>query len=281
MIWEDPFNVRVDHPTVIGAGRLISSRYVTNYGTVTSGTIATSPKNGKRQKLVNGGAFVLAAPSIIGDFKLVITNNASAGTILLSGFGSVFGDALDTTNGSTFECAISFDGANAVIGIRRLTGRPVWSSTLNSNATGATNTSVRNVHSGLLLGGTQVRVLVRALTTGAAGNVIVDNASIGVRLSGDQTTAVPVELLFNGGSGFNLPAGASMWSDLATLTFADSDVLMTTFDFAAGANNFPVAVSDGNGRYAIIGNGYNVADFPGTPSLIASQCACVAKIETS
>jgi len=72
-------------------------------GTISSGSITPNPLNNLKQTLINGGAFTLNAPTIVGDIELYITNNASAGTITFSGFTKQWaGDILDTTNGHEF-----------------------------------------------------------------------------------------------------------------------------------------------------------------------------------
>ena len=79
-----------------------------NLGTKSSGTTTIDQGNGPQQYLTNGGAFTLAAPAQDGNCLLLVTNNASAGTITFSGFtvGSNTGDALDTTNGHKFLISI-------------------------------------------------------------------------------------------------------------------------------------------------------------------------------
>ena len=73
-------------------------------GTKSSGTYTPDPAGGNLKRIVNGGAFTLAAPTATGDYTLIIqmTNNATAGAITLSGFTRESGDALTTTNGDDF-----------------------------------------------------------------------------------------------------------------------------------------------------------------------------------
>ena len=75
-----------------------------NDGTKSSGTYTPAPSGGNLKRIVNGGAFTLAAPTAAGDYTLVIqmTNNASAGTITVSGFSKQSGDSLTTTDGDDF-----------------------------------------------------------------------------------------------------------------------------------------------------------------------------------
>lgn len=73
-------------------------------GTKSSGTYTPSPAGGNIRKIVNGGAFTLAAPSASGDYTMIIqvTNNSSAGAITLSGFTKSGGDSFTTTDGDDF-----------------------------------------------------------------------------------------------------------------------------------------------------------------------------------
>lgn len=89
-------------------------------GTKSSGTYTPTPVGGNMKRIVNGGAFTLAAPSAAGDYTLVIqiTNNASAGAITMSGFNKVTGNPFTTTNGHDFFVYITkcngFTAANTV-----------------------------------------------------------------------------------------------------------------------------------------------------------------------
>lgn len=73
-------------------------------GTKSSGTYTPSPAGGNIRKIVNGGAFTLAAPSASGDYTMIVqvTNNSSAGAITLSGFTKSDGDSFTTTDGHDF-----------------------------------------------------------------------------------------------------------------------------------------------------------------------------------
>lgn len=90
-----------------------------NDGTFSSGTYTPTPVGGNMKRIVNGGAFTLAAPSASGDYTLVIqiTNNASAGAITLSGFNRTTG-SFTATNGHDFFVYITkcngFTFANVV-----------------------------------------------------------------------------------------------------------------------------------------------------------------------
>lgn len=75
-----------------------------NDGTISSGTYTPAPSQGNLKRIVNGGAFTLAAPTAAGDYTLIIqvTNSATAGTVTFSGFTFSDGDSLTTTNGDDF-----------------------------------------------------------------------------------------------------------------------------------------------------------------------------------
>jgi hypothetical protein len=74
-------------------------------GTKSSGTYTPSPAGGNLKRIINGGAFTLAAPTATGDYTMVIqmTNNSSAGTVTLSGFTKLVNQGyLTTTDGDDF-----------------------------------------------------------------------------------------------------------------------------------------------------------------------------------
>lgn len=78
-----------------------------NGGTVATGTFTPSPALGNYQFYTNGGAHTLAAPSSDCAIDILVTNNASAGTITFSGFTvGTTGDTLTTTNTSAFIISI-------------------------------------------------------------------------------------------------------------------------------------------------------------------------------
>lgn len=80
-----------------------------NDGTFSSGTYTPTPVGGNMKRIVNGGAFTLAAPTVAGDYTLVIqiTNTTGAGAITLSGFNRSVGSAFTTTNGDDFMVFIT------------------------------------------------------------------------------------------------------------------------------------------------------------------------------
>lgn len=75
-----------------------------NGGTFSSGTYTPTPVGGNMKRIVNGGAFTLAAPTVSGDYTLVIqiTNNGTAGAVTLSGFNKTLGSSFTTTSGNDF-----------------------------------------------------------------------------------------------------------------------------------------------------------------------------------
>ena len=75
-----------------------------NDGTKSSGTYTPSPVGGNLRRIVNGGAFTLAAPTYAGDYTMIIqvTNTTGAGVITMTGFNRGTGDATTTTSGHDF-----------------------------------------------------------------------------------------------------------------------------------------------------------------------------------
>lgn len=91
--------------TVAGGATLTGGFNETPFdlGTVTTGTITPNPSSNLKQRVVNNGAFTIAATAEVGDLELLITNGASAGAITFSVFTKQFaGDALDTVSGHKF-----------------------------------------------------------------------------------------------------------------------------------------------------------------------------------
>ena len=73
-------------------------------GTISAGTTTFTAIGGNYQFYTNGGSHTLAAPLADSAMDILVTNNASAGTITFSGFtvGPNVGDALTTVNGNKF-----------------------------------------------------------------------------------------------------------------------------------------------------------------------------------
>lgn len=86
-------------------------------GTISSGTFTPDSGNGPLQFITNGGAFTFAAPTHDGACDVMVTNNASAGTITFSGYtvSANTGDSLNTTNTDVF-----------IISVRRINGTATY-----------------------------------------------------------------------------------------------------------------------------------------------------------
>jgi hypothetical protein len=82
-------------------------------GTFSSGTYTPTPVGGNFKTITNGGAFTLAAPTVAGDYNLIIliTNNGTAGAVTFSGFTKTAGDPLTTTDGHQFTLSVVKLGA--------------------------------------------------------------------------------------------------------------------------------------------------------------------------
>lgn len=98
---------QLDNRVTSNADDALTGGYTTtavNDGTKSSGTYTPTPAGGNMKRIVNGGAFTLAAPTASGDYTMVIqiTNNAGAGVITTTGFQRVSGDLLTTVNGDDF-----------------------------------------------------------------------------------------------------------------------------------------------------------------------------------
>lgn len=90
-------------------------------GTKTTGTFTIDEADNNIQRIVNGGAFTLAPPSLAStdscSVVVKITNNASAGAITTSGFTRTIGDAFTTTDGDKFMCFVAVDGSDSVLNV--------------------------------------------------------------------------------------------------------------------------------------------------------------------
>lgn len=98
---------QLDNRVTANADDALTGGYTTTAaddGTISSGTYTPTPAGGNMKRIVNNGAFTLAAPSAAGDYTIVvqITNSASAGAITLSGFSRTTGNPFTTTNGHDF-----------------------------------------------------------------------------------------------------------------------------------------------------------------------------------
>ena len=92
-----------------------------NDGTFTTGqTYTPTPVGGNMKRISNAGAFTLAAPTVAGDYTLVIaiSNVTGAGAITLTGFDRTIGNPFTTTVGHNFFVYITkchtFELANVV-----------------------------------------------------------------------------------------------------------------------------------------------------------------------
>lgn len=90
------------------AGQVITGGATVTSQSQTTGNITVDCGSRPLQYITNGGAFTITAPSSDGSCILLVTNNASAGSITFSGFsvGSNTGDALNTTNTNKFSIHI-------------------------------------------------------------------------------------------------------------------------------------------------------------------------------
>lgn len=94
----------------VGDQQLAGGANVTtlDLGTKSSGTLTIDCGSRPLQRVINNGAFTLAAPASDGSCLVLVTNGASAGTITFFGFttGVSTGDALNTTNTNKFTITI-------------------------------------------------------------------------------------------------------------------------------------------------------------------------------
>lgn len=118
----------------------------------------------------------------------------------------------------------------------------IFSNALGTDRGDGGQPSFRNVLA--ITGGAQGQV--RATFKSGSTAYVLQNVSIGI-WSGTTmiTTATPVELLFGGASGFNIPGSSTITSDWANLTgFTSSDKLVVVLDYTVNATD---ASSDQSG----------------------------------
>lgn len=115
-------------------------------GTESSGTYTIDCGKNPVQYLLNGGAFVLAAPANDGNCLVQVVNGPSAGAVTLSGFStspSGTGDTFSTTNTVSATCTIS-NASPAVITYTNtfVAGQAVYFTTSGSLPTGITASTI-------------------------------------------------------------------------------------------------------------------------------------------
>ena len=89
-------------------------------GTKSTGTFTPAPLSHNLQRAVNGGAHTLAVPATDCSMVIQYTNNASAGTITVSGYTEQTGEALTTTDGHDFLLFITRINGFITLHIRAL-----------------------------------------------------------------------------------------------------------------------------------------------------------------
>jgi hypothetical protein len=88
-------------------------------GTFSSGTYTPTPVGGNFKSITNGGAFTFAAPTVSGDYTLVVrvANSATSGAITLSGFSRVTGDSFTTISTHNFLVFITKLGTSVLVNV--------------------------------------------------------------------------------------------------------------------------------------------------------------------
>ena len=88
-----------------------------DYGTITGGTLTPTYVGGNFGTGIANGAFTLAAPTVAGNFTLILelTNGAAAGAVTASGYATADLSALTTTAGDKFRYYIvKLNGSSTV-----------------------------------------------------------------------------------------------------------------------------------------------------------------------
>jgi hypothetical protein len=89
-------------------------------GTVTTGTLTLDAGDRAHQKYVNNGAHTLAPGTVKGSGRILITNDASAGAITLSGWTVTGGDAFTTTDTHKFLCGFDVTDVGSYLNVKAM-----------------------------------------------------------------------------------------------------------------------------------------------------------------
>lgn len=90
--------LNTEDQTLSGGARVT----VKDLGNLSGNTITPDPGDRAIQKITNNGAGTIAPGSNHGAYLIVLVNSSGAGAVTTSGFTSVAGDDLTTTNGHKF-----------------------------------------------------------------------------------------------------------------------------------------------------------------------------------
>lgn len=156
----------------------------------------------------------------------------------------------------------------------------LYEPTMDDASSSFVNFTIRNVVPPVLTRGEQIRV---SITAGSGEGCDIDNVAVGIRSgSTKDTTAVPTEIKFSGGSGVNIGLGATSTSDWTSFSFARNDELLVIIDVSsnAGADQVAGESTEASGAYFVSGNSFDVAVMPGSPSLQVGDCYGTTKVES-
>lgn len=106
----------IENQAITGGGTITSK----SLGTQTTGTLTLDLGDRGLQHYINGGAHTLAPGAITGASLIDITNNASAGAIVTSGWTTVVGSGFTTTNGHKFRCHASVGNGGSLLIVQAL-----------------------------------------------------------------------------------------------------------------------------------------------------------------
>lgn len=114
--WASPtdanlLQTNVEDQTITG-GAAVTSK---SLGTISSGTLTLDMGDRPLQHYTRNGSHTLAPGSVTGSIILDITNGASAGAIITSGWTKVAGDPFTTTNGHKFRCYCSVGNGGSML----------------------------------------------------------------------------------------------------------------------------------------------------------------------
>jgi len=155
---------------------------------------------------------------------------------------------------------------------------PMWTDTLGTAIDLADYTVRQVIAEGSLSGnGKYVRLHFEAQSGQALD---IDNVALVEQDSGADGVGIPVEVTFNGSSGFSISAGETIVSDEATFEMrADKSYLVVMDIGSSGQVNHVTSGGDGYYKKAA-SNSYDAATLSGSTA-VASATACIVKIGLS
>lgn len=160
----------------------------------------------------------------------------------------------------------------------------VWTQTVSEQSTQA-DISIRNITAALASVPSGARRLRATFKSGNTVHLAPSHCAIGKHNgTTSQTTTTPLELLFSGASGFDIPANGTITSDwidiTSTFSVANGDKLVVILDIAgSGHCVFYSSTSASDIYYKVSASTYNQANPASMSGTIPSQTYSATSVE--